>query len=165
VETSPERRAHVGGLVARAKRRRAHWPSREAARRWLAERELFADFDPRALDLYVLDALGERPDGSAWLKAPGEVEAAIFSGGAELDVFDLAAGIGVPTLFLWAARGSFSRAVYERLAASMAAARVESVDAGHLVPMERPDLVVDAIRRFTAAAPSRLSSDPCPTRA
>jgi hypothetical protein len=38
--------------------------------------------------------------------------------------------------------------VYEVLASSMADGRVETVEAGHLTPMERPDLVVEAVLRF-----------------
>jgi pimeloyl-ACP methyl ester carboxylesterase len=34
----------------------------------------------------------------------------------------------------------------------MASARVESLAAGHLAPMERPDLVADAILRFADEA-------------
>ena len=55
-----------------------------------------------------------------------------------------------PTLFLWAREGNFPRSVYETLAASMPSAIVEDVDAGHLVPMERPDLVIAAVGRFSA---------------
>ena len=40
--------------------------------------------------------------------------------------------------------------VREALASRMPAARVEEADAGHLVPMERPELVVSAVLRFAA---------------
>jgi pimeloyl-ACP methyl ester carboxylesterase len=36
------------------------------------------------------------------------------------------------------------------VAASMPNARVERLACGHLVPMERPDLVVDAVQSFTS---------------
>jgi pimeloyl-ACP methyl ester carboxylesterase len=66
---------------------------------------------------------------------------------AGVDVFGRARGVRAPTLFLWAKRGNFSRATYEKLAASMRAGRVEDVEAGHLVPLERPELVVGAVER------------------
>ena len=83
--------------------------------------------------------------------AQGEVEAAVFGGGDAVDVFELARGCPTPALFLWAARGNFARQTYEDLAASMGDARVETVDCGHLVPMERPDRVVEAVRREAGA--------------
>jgi pimeloyl-ACP methyl ester carboxylesterase len=146
---APERRAHVATMVERASKRRHDWPSRAEARAFFAERELFGDWHPTALDLYVLDGLRERADGSVELKCPGTVEAAVFAAGEDaVDVDGIARGATVPTLWLHAARGSFSRARYERLAASMCSARVEGLDAGHLAPMERPDLVARAILRF-----------------
>jgi pimeloyl-ACP methyl ester carboxylesterase len=152
-ELPPERREHVTGLVERATKRRHDWPSRREARAFFAERELFQAFDPRALDLYVLDGLRLRADGSVELKCPGSVEAAVFAGGADVDVAALARGVSTPALWLWAARGSFSRERYQELAASMAEARVADLACGHLAPMERPDLVADAILGFADEAP------------
>ena len=149
-EIPPERRASVMGMVERAGKRRHEWPSRAEAREFFAVRELFERFDPRALDLYVLDGLRERTDGSVELKCPGAIEAAVFAGGADVDVAALAQGNATPALWLWAELGNFSQDRYRALAASMTRARVETVDAGHLVPMERPQLVADAIARFAA---------------
>jgi pimeloyl-ACP methyl ester carboxylesterase len=148
---SPERRAQIGRMVERAGKRRHEWPSRAEARAFLAERELFAAWHPTALDLYVLDGLRERADGSVELKCPGAVEAAVFAAGEDVEVEALARGVAVPALWLYAARGSFSRPRYEALAASMRDARVEDLDAGHLAPMERPGLVAEAILRFAGA--------------
>lgn len=146
-----ERNANARSLAERAGRRRADWPSRAEARGWWAERELFARWRPEAIDLYALDGLRERADGSVELKCPGAVEAAVFAGSAGYDIFSVARGVATPALWLWAAQGNFSRAVYEDLAGSMAAARVETVDAGHLIPMEQPERVVDAALRLAAS--------------
>ena len=143
----PEARTHVEELVERARRRRADWPSRSEAREWFAERDLFARWDDRALDLYVLDGLADRPDGTVALKCAGDVEAEVFARGGDVDVAVWARAVSVPTLFLWAVQGNFSRSRYEELVASMPRARIEDVDAGHLVPMERPDLVALAALR------------------
>jgi pimeloyl-ACP methyl ester carboxylesterase len=149
-EIPPERREGTLSLVERAAKRRHDWPSRAEARAFLAERELFERFDPRALALYVLDGLRERGDGSVELKCPGAVESAIFAGGGFVDVGEIARGVRPPTLWLWAAGGNFSRQRSEELAGSMADARVETIDAGHLAPMERPDAVAEFILRFAA---------------
>jgi len=149
---TPERVARVRDLIERARKRRSSWPTRAAARASLAKRELFATWHPDALELYLADGFRTLDDGSVELKCLGAIEAEIFAGSAGIDVATLARGVATPTLFLWAARGSHPRALYEQLAASMAHARVETVDAGHLAPMERPDLVVAAIERFTRGA-------------
>jgi len=46
---------------------------------------------------------------------------------------------------LRASRGSFPPAVYQRVFAAMRGARILEIDCGHLVPMERPELVIDAV--------------------
>jgi len=131
-------------LAARARRRRDVWPSRAAALRRWSERELFASCTPRALELYAAEGLHQRADGQVELKCPREVEAAIFDRGGSLDPFPHVHRVTASTLFLRAARGNFSRETYQALADAMPDARVEDADAGHLVPMERPDLVIAA---------------------
>jgi pimeloyl-ACP methyl ester carboxylesterase len=150
--TTPERIRHLESLVSGARNRRASWPSRAQARDWWSQREFFQGWLPDALDLYVLDGLRDRADGSVELKCPGEIEATIFGASVDFDIFDLARAVTTPALFQWAKRGSFPRPLYEALAACMASARVEDVDCGHLVPMERPDLVVEGVLRFVDGA-------------
>ena len=141
----PERIAHFQRLVDGAPRRRASWPSRATARAWCAERAFFARWRPEAIELYLLDGMRERPDGSLELKCPGTIEGAVFSGSASIDVFALARRVHTPTLILRAQRGDFPRVLYDQLVESISArVDVVEVDAGHLIPMERPDLVVGA---------------------
>lgn len=144
---SPEGHGHMQRLIEGARRRRLHWPSRSAARAWCASRALFADWRPEAIELYLLDGMHERADGALELKCPGAIEAAVFAGSARIDVFALARRVRTPALLLHAARGDFPLPMYEMVAASMTHAVVEDVDAGHLIPMERPDLVVAAVKR------------------
>jgi pimeloyl-ACP methyl ester carboxylesterase len=142
------RQGHLDRLVEGALRRRAEWPSRQAAREWCAQRSFFAAWQPEAIELYLLDGMHERADGSLVLKCPGAIEGAVFAGSTELDIFARARHVVTPTLLLWAERGDFPRAVHEAIAGVMADARVETVACGHLVPMERPDAVVEAVERF-----------------
>ena len=145
-----DRREHVEGLVGKARKRRAHWPSREEARAWFEERDFFHHWDPRALDLYVLGALRAGAEGGVALKCDPEVEAAIFAGGELLDTHAVARAVTVPTLIQWAARGNFPLELYHAIATDMSQGHVETVEAGHLVPMERPELVAQAVLRFAA---------------
>ncbi len=148
------RREKVGPLIESARRRRAEWASRAEARAWWLRREFFATWDPRALELYLAEGLRERPDGSVELKCPPEIESAIFERGSTHELLARIERVAAPVLVLWARRGSFPREAYEALAARMPRARVEDVDAGHLIPMERPDLVGDWILRFAKEPPA-----------
>jgi pimeloyl-ACP methyl ester carboxylesterase len=150
----PERSAR---LVEGALRRRHDFASRDEARARFAERELFRRWDPRALELYLAEGLRDRPDGRVELKCPGAVEAAIFASARDFDLWAVASRVALPALLLWARDGDFPRAVYEAYAARMPDARVRDVDAGHLVPMERPDLVADEALAFTAAERGAVS--------
>ena len=133
-----------------ARKRRQVWPSRQVARaKWL-EKELFAGWDSRALDLYLAEGLADRPDGQVELKCSGEIEAVIFEATGSFDLWSSAGRVQAPTLIEWAARGLFSRAVFEQFAACMTDARVCDIDAGHLAPMQHPDRVVAPILAFAS---------------
>lgn len=142
---------HVEGLVERARKRRAEWPDRAEARRWFAERALFRTWREEALDLYVLDGLRESAGGVA-LKCAPEVEARVFTGG-ELDLDGLAGRTSTACVWVWAESGDFPRARHEELVARMPSARLEAWPVGHLIPMERPDRVVEAILAAPGVAP------------
>jgi pimeloyl-ACP methyl ester carboxylesterase len=147
VARSPGYSEHLARMVEGAKRRRAVFPSREeAAAQWKA-RSFFARCDPRAVELYALDGLRRRDDGAFELKCPGAVEAAVFAQGPELDLFETAKGVETPTLILNAVYGNFPLAVHQAVAASMRQASVEPVETGHLVPLEKPELVAEFARR------------------
>lgn len=164
VRRSPERVALAHRLVEGARKRRARFASRDEARARWAKRGLCARWDRRALELYALDGLRDVGDGTVELKCPPEVEAAIFANTGALDVFAIARRVVTPTLILWAAKGDFPRPVYEAIAASMADGRVETIEAGHLMPMERPDLVVDAVLRFMASKAAVAPRSPADAR-
>jgi len=140
-----ENTPHLRRLVEGARRRRAHWPSRAAARAYCRERHFFTSWRPTAIELYLLDGMREHPDGSLELKCPGAIEAEVFGSSSTIDVFALAAEVAAPTTVMWAEHGDFPRAVHEALASTMGAGRFLEVATGHLVPMERPELVIDAV--------------------
>ncbi|RIK97894.1 MAG: hypothetical protein DCC71_21390 [Proteobacteria bacterium] len=141
----PTRPARIARLVDGARRRRSVWASRAEARAHFAARSLFERWLPEALDLYVEYGLFERADGSVELACPGAVEAAVFANGPPTDVVELAQRAKAPATVLWARHGDFSHRVFERVFGAMERAAVREIDCGHLVPMERPDLVVDAV--------------------
>ena len=155
--TREEAQAHASdvGLAERARRRRAVFASRQQARAHFGSRELFRKWLPRALDLYVNEALRARRDGQVELKCPGAVEACIFEGAHTLDVAGLAAHVDCPVEIVWASQGNFPREVYEELTKSMPRARVVAAETGHLIPMEKPEIASEAALREVRTAEKR----------
>jgi pimeloyl-ACP methyl ester carboxylesterase len=155
----PERVEHASSMSLRARRRRDGWDTRETARAYFASRELFARWEPRALDLYVTEGLRERIGGGFELKCQGAVEGAVFAGNQGMDILQVAARTRARVRILWARQGNFSREVYEAMAESMARADVVSIDTGHLVVMEQPDVVVEEVLRFAGELRAQTSGE------
>ena len=129
-------------LAAGARKRRNRFPTRADAFEHFHSRGIFADFTPEALALYVAEGIGPTPDGEFALKCSPEVEAAIFSSSVSTDLFIDADKATAEVLFLHALRGNFSRQRYDELASRIPSGRVESLDVGHLFPMEEPERVL-----------------------
>jgi pimeloyl-ACP methyl ester carboxylesterase len=136
-------------LAEGARRRKTEWDSLAEARRKWGTRSVFAAWPPEVLDLYALDGLRARADGSVTLKCPSAVEAAIFEQGRDLDVVSIAEGHPTPTLWLRAGQGNFPDEWCRSLAARMRACEYVDLDAGHLMVMEQPELVARAALRFS----------------
>jgi pimeloyl-ACP methyl ester carboxylesterase len=67
-------------------------------------------------------------------------------------VWEMTAKVQAPTLALWAERSTFfDEDLAERMLAALPNGRLERVmDSGHFIPRERPEALVDAVRRFVA---------------
>jgi pimeloyl-ACP methyl ester carboxylesterase len=152
-ESEALRRAHGSTIADGARRRRHVWPSRDAAREKWAGKELFARWQPRALELYLAEGLVDRPDGQVELACPPEIEAAIFDAHGSVDPLERAAKVEVPTRVLWARAGNFPYALFEDLVSRMRDAELRVIDAGHLIPMEAPELVVREVLDLAAKRP------------
>ncbi len=148
-EAAGRRHAEESGMSKRARRRRAVWANRAEARAYCHEKPMFADWTPTALELYLHEGMRESASGIE-LKCPPAVEAQIFAGPHTLDVFAKAARVVTPTEIQWARKGNFSRGMYESLLAPVPEGRIEDVDAGHLILMEQPALVIASIERLLA---------------
>jgi pimeloyl-ACP methyl ester carboxylesterase len=135
-------------MAVLARKRQQVWPSREIARDVWKDKEMFQDWNPRALQLYVEEGMRDRPDGQVELKCKGEVEASVFEASGMLDLFEVAHQLEAPTLILRAGRGYFPMAVYEELAARMHAGRALELDIDHLMPMHDPPELMEAIFDF-----------------
>ena len=151
----PPRRVASGPenmLAAGARRRRAVFASRESARAGFAGKPFFANWTERALDLYVDFGLEpslspDAEEGEVVLRCSPETEASVFESSIDFDIVDEVARIDVPAGILWAAGGQFPREVHAGLAERMPLGWIQDADAGHLILMEKPGLVLEAIER------------------
>jgi pimeloyl-ACP methyl ester carboxylesterase len=144
----PARELRGNSLAEGARKRRMVWPSRDAAREKWVEKQMFAAWNPRALELYLEEGMVDRADGQVELKCPGEIEATVFESSRGLDIYSIAERASVPTRILWAKGGDFPRIAHEQLALRMSDADVRDLDAGHLAVMEQPELVCEAVLGF-----------------
>ncbi len=139
-----------------ARRRRQVWRSRDEIRAAWQGRDAFADWDPRALDLYIEEGFREREDGQIELKCPGEVEAAIFEASPGFDLFARTKNARTPGLLLHGGEGHLPAELHARLAASLSL-EMESVPAGHLMLMTAPDEIAQRLLAFAARTPLALA--------
>ncbi len=70
------------------------------------------------------------------------------SGAAELDLYAAVERLSVPALLVWARRGNFDRAAYEKLSALSRDMRIQDAPYGHLLPMEAPEAVAELLVEF-----------------
>jgi len=136
-------------MADRARKRRHHWESRDAARAFFEDKPLFAGWTPRAVGLYVDEALREVETGVE-LKCPGRVEAAIFAGGHAFDQYAVAEKARLPVRILRATEGNFPVEAYRDLVQVLPSGELGEIEGGHLVVMERPEVVVAAALEFAA---------------
>ncbi len=137
-------------IVRRARTRRQHWPSRRDAFADFREKRAFKRLSDTALWDYVNHGLVDR-DGGVALAFSRAWETRIYDQ-VPLDIWEQIPAIGHPTLAL---RGAGSevlspdawRAWQE---AQPVATFVEIQAAGHLLPLEKPVVVAEAIRNFVA---------------
>lgn len=149
--TSPElgdgsRVAHL--LAAGARRRTSLWQSREGARRSWEANSFFANWDREVFDLYLEEGLRSNSDGTVELRCPPWAEAMIFEAGPLLDLYEFAKRVPLPVLVLHAEHGSFPKTFHQALVGALPQGALQAVAGGHLLPMEAPGLVAEAIMRF-----------------
>jgi pimeloyl-ACP methyl ester carboxylesterase len=141
--------AGSGALAARARKRRAGFESRAAAREGLASRFPYRGFDGDVLEAFLAGGLDERGDGSVCLRCRPEHEAFAYAGAAALDAWPLVSRLPIPVLLVAAEHSAIPAPMRQRLAESVPAlAACEIAGATHFAALERPREVGEALARF-----------------
>jgi pimeloyl-ACP methyl ester carboxylesterase len=134
----------------RALRRRRMFSSRDEAAESFRGRAAFVGWDQSAFDGYI--RCGLVGDGPVRLACEPEIEADIYRGSGAHDTFERVTAIDVPVLLMSGANSdTVPPLLARRQAAQFRRAGVEIVpDTSHFLPMEKPELVAERIRRFVA---------------
>ncbi|MBW3667234.1 MAG: alpha/beta hydrolase [Actinobacteria bacterium] len=144
----PHRRQEHELAVVAAKRKDA-FPGREAARENFSTRAAFSRWHPEAIDGYV--DCGLVGEGPVELACDPRVEAEVYRGSNDHDTWDRLGEIEVPALVLCGAESdTLSPQLARSQAERMGRAGMEVVpDSGHFLPMERPGLIANRVRRLS----------------
>lgn len=146
----PFRREERYSMAETAERRKSVFDSRQAAAANFREREVFRDWDQQAFAGYI--ECGFLGDDEVRLACRPEIEADIYRAWKDHDTWDRLGSIDIPVLVM---AGEFSDTITPEFAREQADqfahAGVEIVaGTGHFLPMERPDLVAERVRRLVA---------------
>lgn len=138
-------------LVQIARKRRDRWPTRSAAFAHFREKSVYARFSDEALWDFVNHSLCDGPDGDVSLCFPAAWEAQIY-GTPPTEVWQLLAQLQQPTL---AVRGTETNTLLPPAwqlwqEVQPEATFVEVEDAGHLLPLECPELTAKKVIAFCA---------------
>jgi pimeloyl-ACP methyl ester carboxylesterase len=134
-------------LSVLAVRRRKTFDSRAAALENFSSKDAFSGWDAAALEAYV--RCGLVGDGPVELACDPDLEADVYRGSNAHETWERLGDIEIPVLILAGEASDTTPPGFARLqAAQFEKAGLEIVpDAGHFLPMEKPRLVADRVRR------------------
>lgn len=137
-------------LAAKAIKRTNFWRDRNEAMAYLRSRTLFQGWTDEMLELYILHGMTGGDNGGLRLACSPQREAALFMGGRQFDPWPLLPGVSCPVLIVEGEKSANRGLIdLDRIQALIPNCERRTVkDAGHLVPMERPQEVTSIIRKF-----------------
>ncbi len=137
-------------LASKSIKRRNGWKSRKEALEYLQSKPLFSSWNSEALELYLEYGMVEDEANCLMLACSPRREAALFMGGISYNPWPLLDKITSPTLILEGEQSENRNYIDLRKAASLMQNGTHKLikDAGHLVPMEKPEETAELIKEF-----------------
>jgi len=140
-----------------SRRRRQHWPTREAAHQHFAEKASFARWDPRVLEDYIASGIvpSEDPEHrGVTLAFDREVETRIYSTlASDIPGFLRRHPLQCPVAFIGGTQSTEVRQVGMAATERLTEGRISWIEGGHLFPFERPeDTSAEVLRCLSALA-------------
>jgi len=138
-----------------SRRRRQHWPTREAAHQHFADKPSFARWDPRVLADYIASGIvpSEDPEHrGVTLAFDREVETRIYSTlASDIPGFLRRHPLRCPVAFIGGTRSTEVRQVGMAATERLTEGRISWIEGSHLFPFERPDETAAEVLRCLAA--------------
>ena len=132
-------------MAEQARRRRAHFDSRDAARAHFASKPPMDAWDPAVFDAYLRHGLEDDGAGGVTLACRPEIEAWVFEGGGEADTEAGLSRIACPCQVV-AGGDPFIAEAAEAAAQALPNASFRTLSGvSHFIPQERPDTAAECI--------------------
>jgi pimeloyl-ACP methyl ester carboxylesterase len=129
-----------------SQKRRAHWPSPEAARAHFAAKHVFARWDPAVLADYLACGFEAAPDGGVQLAFRREVETDLYNTlPHHFERLLHRHPPACPVAFIGGTQSAEVRRVGLALTRAVTRDRMRWVEGSHLFPMEQPAATADAV--------------------
>ena len=141
-------------LASKSIKRTNHWKNEEEAWAYLKSKSLFSDWDKQVLQLYLEYGMQKQEAGDLKLACTPESEAAMFMGGWSRNPWPLLDKLTCPVLVVEGEKSENKNFIDLKKAVSLLRhGKYKSVDgAGHLIPMQKPKIIVQIIKEFLAEA-------------
>jgi len=139
-------------LAGKSIKRRNGWEDTGEARQYLRSKPLFQNWTDEMLDLYVRYGMTDSDAGGLELACHPRREAALFMGGMSNNPWPVMPHVSCPVLVLEGEHTENKGIIdFQKAAAMFANSTYQLVeDTGHLIPMEKPELILSMIRDFFA---------------
>jgi pimeloyl-ACP methyl ester carboxylesterase len=137
-------------LASKSIRRKDRWNDTDDAYAYLSSRPLFNKWDPEVLELYVSYGMRDSDGGGLQLACSPKREASLFMGGMLYDPWPLLPKVSCPVLIVEGEESENRAFIDLKKAASLfprSSYRMVG-GAGHLIPMEKPQEILNIINDF-----------------
>jgi lipase len=137
-------------LAAKAIKRRNHWPNRKAVWEDFKAKPFFGSWDEAELALYIEYGICEADSGGVTLVCTPWQEAALFMGGVQHDPWPDLPKVTCPALIVEGEMSENRILIDLKRAAALIprASYAKVLDAGHLIPMEKPIETARLVRSY-----------------
>lgn len=141
-------------LASKSIKRTNYWKNEEEAWAYLKSKSLFSDWDNQVLQLYLEYGMKKQEAGDLKLACTPESEAAMFMGGWSRNPWPLLDKLTCPVLVVEGEKSENKNFIdLKKVVSLLRHGKYKSVDgAGHLIPMQKPKIIVQIIKEFLAEA-------------
>lgn len=134
----------------RAMRRKNRWKDYQEVTAYLKSKPLFSNWDDEMLQIYIRHGISETADGALELTCSPTGEAALLMGSFSRNPWPVLPHIHCPVMVVEGGKSeSRARLNLRKVAGILPKGEHRFIaDAGHLIPMEKPGLMTELIKRF-----------------